>query len=168
VLKKMNRHYDRAHYLERVEKLREACPDIALTTDIIVGFPGETEEDFEDTIDLVKRVRYDSAFTFIYSVREGTPAAKWEDQVPEEIKHERFNRLIDVIHDIQAEKMSELQDQILPVLIEGPSKTDDKMLTGRTESLKTVDLPGDPALIGRIVPVKIVKAQTFSLYGELV
>ena len=163
----MNRHYTREKYLERVEKLREACPDIALSTDIIVGFPGETEEDFLDTIDLVKRVRYDSAFTFIYSVREGTPAAKWEDQVPEETKHERFNRLIEVIHEIQEEEMMRYQDKVLPVLIEGPSKTDKNMLTGRTESLKTVDLPGDISLVGKIVPVRIVKAQTFSLYGEL-
>ncbi len=168
VLSKMNRHYTRELYLERVEKLRKACPGIALTTDIIVGFPGETEEDFLDTIDLVKRVRYDSAFTFIYSVREGTPAAKWENQIPEETKHERFNRLIDVIHEIQEEEMMRYQDKVLQVLIEGPSKTDKNMLTGRTESLKTVDFPGDASLVGKIVPVRIVKAQTFSLYGELV
>jgi len=120
------------------------------------------------TIDLVKRVRYDSAFTFLYSIREGTPAASWDNQIPEEVKHERFNRLVDAIHEIQEEEMKEYQDKVIPVLIEGASKTDKNMLTGRTESLKTVDLPGDPSYIGKIVPVRIVKAQTFSLYGEIV
>ena len=168
VLAKMNRKYTREKYFERVDALKKACPDIAITTDIIVGFPGETEEDFEDTLDLVKRVRYDSAFTFLYSIREGTPAATWEDQVPEEVKHERFNRLIDVIHDIQEEQMKEYQDKIIPVLVEGSSKTDEHMLTGKDERLKTVDFPGDPSLIGKIIPVRIVKAQTFSLYGEVV
>ncbi|MDO5441224.1 MAG: tRNA (N6-isopentenyl adenosine(37)-C2)-methylthiotransferase MiaB [Bacillota bacterium] len=168
VLEKMNRRYTREKYFERVEALKAVCPDIAITTDIIVGFPGETEEDFEDTLDLVRRVRYDSAFTFIYSIRKGTPAAEWDNQVPEEVKHERFNRLIDVIHDIQEEQMKEYQDKVLPVLIEGTSKTNANMLTGRTETLKTVDLPGDISLVGKIVPVKIVKAQTFSLYGEIV
>ena len=168
VLEKMNRKYTREKYLERVDALRAACPDIAITTDIIVGFPGETEQDFNDTIDLVKRVRYDSAFTFLYSIRKGTPAANWENQIPEETKHERFNRLIDVIHNIQEEQMKEYQGKILPVLIEGPSKTNKQMMTGRTESLKTVDLSAAPDLIGKIVPVKITKAQTFSLYGELV
>ena len=167
ILKKMNRHYDREKYFERVEKLREACPDIALSTDIIVGFPGETEEDFLETMDLVRRVRYDSAFTFLYSVRQGTPAAAMEDQVPEAVKHERFNRLIELVHEIQEEKAAEDQDKVLPVLIEGYSKTDKNMLTGRTESGKTVDLPGDASLIGQIVPVKITKAQTFSCYGEV-
>ncbi|MCQ2561296.1 MAG: tRNA (N6-isopentenyl adenosine(37)-C2)-methylthiotransferase MiaB [Clostridia bacterium] len=167
ILKEMNRHYDREKYFERVEKLKEACPDISLSTDIIVGFPGETEEDFEGTLDLVRRVRYESAFTFIYSVRRGTPAAAMENQVPEDVKHERFNRLVDTIHEIQEEISKKYQDQVLPVLIEGPSKTDPEVLTGRTESGKTVDLKAPAELIGQIVPVKIVKAQTFSLYGEL-
>ena len=180
VLKAMNRHYDSAHYLSLIDKLRAACPQIAISTDIIVGFPGETEEDFMSTIELVKRVRYDSAFTFIYSVRKGTPAEKMAEQVPEETKHERFDRLLDVIHDIQEEKAAADQDKILPVLVEGFSKTDPSVLTGRTESNKTVDLTISPEamdayeikcpeeLIGRIIPVKIVKAQTFSLYGEAV
>ena len=167
VLKRMNRHYDSAHYLELIKKLRTACPEISISTDIIVGFPGETEEDFMSTIDLVKEVGYDSAFTFIYSVRHGTPAEKYEDQVPEEIKHDRFNRLLDVIHQIQEEKAKQYQDAVLPVLVEGISKTNAEMLTGRTESNKVVDFPGDPALIGQIIPVKITKAQTFSLYGEV-
>ncbi len=168
ILKRMNRHYDSDHYLGIIEKLRKVCPDIAISTDIIVGFPGETEEDFMSTLELVNKAEYDSAFTFIYSVRKGTPAEKYEDQVPEEIKHERFNRLVDAIHVIQERKSLEYQDKILPVLIEGLSKTDSTMLTGRTESNKVVDLPADPSLIGQIVPVKIVKAQTFSLYGQLI
>ncbi len=166
ILKKMNRVYDRERYLERVAKLREVCPEIAITTDIIVGFPGETEEDFEDTIDLVKRVRYDSAFTFLYSIRKGTPAAEYPDQVPEAVKHERFDRLIEVIHGIQEEKSVWYQDRVLPVLVEGPSRTNKRMLTGRTESGRVVDFPGDPSLIGRIIDVRITKAQTFSNYGE--
>ena len=180
VLKAMNRHYDSAHYLSLIDRLRAACPQIAISTDIIVGFPGETEEDFMSTIELVKQVRYDSAFTFIYSVRKGTPAEKMAEQVPEETKHERFDRLLDVIHDIQEEKAAADQDKVLPVLVEGFSKTDPSVLTGRTESNKTVDLTISPEamdayeikcpeeLFGRIIPVRIVKAQTFSLYGEAV
>ena len=178
VLKEMNRHYDSAHYLELIEKLRAACPDIAISTDIIVGFPGETEEDFMSTMELVRKIRYDSAFTFIYSVRKGTPAERMTDQVPEDIKHQRFDRLLDLIHSIQEEKAAADQDAVLPVLVEGFSKTDPDVLTGRTESNKTVDLTVDPGtmevygikcpeeLVGRIIPVKIVKAQTFSLYGK--
>ena len=180
ILKAMNRHYDSAHYLLLIDKLRAACPEIAISTDIIVGFPGETEEDFLATVDLVKKVRYDSAFTFIYSVRRGTPAEKMTDQVPEEIKHQRFDRLLKAIHSIQEEKSAEYQDAVLPVLVEGFSKTDPSVLTGRTESNKTVDFTVRPDaaaakdiscpadLIGQIIPVKIVKAQTFSLYGETV
>ena len=188
VLKVMNRHYDSEHYLDLIDKLRAACPNIAISTDIIVGFPGETEEDFMSTVELVRKVRYDSAFTFIYSVRKGTPAEKMTDQVPEEVKHQRFDRLLDVIHEIQEEKAAADQDKVLPVLVEGFSKTDPSVLTGRTESNKTVDFRivasnggkcvsesgNGPSikcaeeLIGRIIPVKIVKAQTFSLYGESV
>lgn len=168
ILKKMNRHYDRAWYFDKIDKLRASCPDIAISTDIIVGFPGETEEDFEGTLDLVRRVRYDSAFTFIYSIRKGTPAEKMEDQVPEDVKHERFNRLVDTIHEIQEEKSKQYQDKVLKVLVEGPSKTNKDVLTGRTESNMTVDFVGPENLIGTIADIKIIKAQTFSLYGELV
>ena len=166
LLEKMNRRYTKEKYLALVEKLRAACPDIALSTDIIVGFPGETEEDFQETLDLVEKVRYDSAFTFIYSIRKGTPAEKFENQVPEDVKHERFNRLVEAIHRIQEEKSKADQDKVLKVLVEGPSKTNPNILTGRTESNKTVDLTGPIELIGQIVDVKITKAQTFSLYGE--
>ncbi len=166
VLKRMNRRYTKEQYIELVEKLRAACPEIAISTDIIVGFPGESDIDFEETLDLVKRVRYDSAFTFIYSIRKGTPAENYENQVPEELKHERFNRLIEIVHDIQQEKASVYQDSIVKVLVEGESKSNPDVLTGRTESNRTVDFKGPAELIGNMADVKIVKAQTFSLYGE--
>lgn len=167
VLKKMNRHYSREQYLDIVAKLKEVCPSIALTTDIIVGFPGETEEDFLDTLDLVRRVRYDSAFTFLYSPRKGTPAEHYENQVPEQIQHDRFDRLIDEIHKIQGEKSAAYQGKILPVLVEGPSRTNPEVYTGRTDSSKVVDFPGDSSMIGKILPVRITRARTFSLYGEV-
>lgn len=165
ILRKMNRHYDREQYLEITARLQAVCPDIAITTDIIVGFPGETEEDFQDTLDLVRRVRYDSAFTFLYSPRKGTPAEHYGDQVPAAAAHDRFNRLIEVIHAIQAEKSTAYKGKVLPVLVEGPSRTDLAVFTGRTDSLKVVDFPGDPSMTGKIMPVLITRARTFSLYG---
>lgn len=168
VLKRMNRVYTREQYLELVKKLRNVCPDIGISTDLIVGFPGETDLDFEDTLDLVKQVRYDSAFTFIYSVRKGTPAETMENHVPQEVQHQRFDRLMNALHEIQEEQSREYQDKIIDVLVEGPSKTNEEVLTGRDEKNKTVDFKGEPSLIGQIVPVRITKAQTFSLYGELV
>lgn len=168
ILKAMNRRYSAGEYLQKVKSLRAVCPEIALSTDIIVGFPGETEEDFERTLDMVRAVRYESAFTFIYSIRQGTPAALMEEQIPEEVKSERYRRLTRLIHEIQAEIATSYQDKLLDVLIEGPSKTDASVMTGRSESGKTVDLKADASLIGKIVPVRIIKAQTFSCYGELV
>lgn len=165
ILRKMNRHYGREQYLEITARLQDVCPDIAITTDIIVGFPGETEEDFQDTLDLVRRVRYDSAFTFLYSPRKGTPAEHYGDQVPAAAAHDRFNRLIEVIHAIQAEKSRAYQGKVLPVLVEGPSRTDPAVFTGRADSLKVVDFPGDPSMTGKIIPVLITRARTFSLYG---
>ena len=167
VLKRMNRIYSREQYMRIVEKLRDVCPDIAITTDIIVGFPGETDRDFKDTLDLVRQVRYDSAFTFLFSVREGTPAAGYENQVPEEIKHERFNLLVEEIHKIQAEKNKAYQGRTVSVLVEGPSRTNPDMYTGRTDSSKIVNFEGRADMVGKILPVKITKAQTFSLYGEV-
>lgn len=166
VLKRMNRKYTKEQYLALVEKLRTVCPGIEISTDIIVGFPGESDSDFEETLDLLRKVRYDSAFTFIYSIRKGTPAENYENQVPEELKHKRFNRLVELIHQIQQEKASAYQDTVLKVLVEGPSKTNPDVLTGRTESNRIVDFKGPAGLIGNIADVKIVKAQTFSLYGE--
>ncbi len=167
VLKEMNRHYTRQDYLEIVRKLREVDPDIAISTDIIVGFPGETEEEFEETLSLCEEVRYDSAFTFLYSIRKGTPAEKFENQVPEETKHERFNRLVEVINRISAEKNAEYVGRLEKVLVDGPSKRGSKTYGGRTESFKLVNFPGTPDMIGKVVEVKITSANTFSLEGEV-
>ena len=123
ILKAMNRKYTREAYLELVRKLREAVPGIAISTDIIVGFPGETEEDFEDTLDLARRVGYDSAFTFLYSIRQGTPAARAEDQIPEEIKHERFNRLVEVINESSAGEDRLYRGKTKMVLVDGISRS---------------------------------------------
>ncbi len=168
VLARMNRKYTREQYIELVRKLREAVPDIAISTDIIVGFPGETEEDFEDTLKLAEEIRYDSAFTFLYSIRKGTPAAKYEDQIPETVKHERFNRLVDIMNACSREKNAAYVGRTEKVLIEGESKKGSGMLTGRTETFKLVDFPGDPALAGQIRNVKITDSNTFSLKGELI
>lgn len=167
VLKEMNRHYTREDYLEIVRKLREVDPDIAISTDIIVGFLGETEEEFEETLTLCEEVRYDSAFTFLYSVRKGTPAEKFENQIPEEIKHERFNRLVDVINRISAEKNAEYVGRIEKVLVDGPSKNNSKTYGGRTESFKLVNFRGTPDMIGQVIDVLITGANTFSLEGEV-
>ena len=165
VLERMNRKYTREHYLDLIRKFRETRPDIAITTDIIVGFPGETEEDFQDTLSLVREVEYDSAFTFLYSVRKGTPAEKYEDQVPEDIKHERFNRLVDLMNELSLKKNKALEGQVASVLVEGTSKTNEDTLTGRTEGFKTVNFKGPKDIIGTIVPVRITEGKTFNLEG---
>jgi len=167
VLGRMNRKYTKEGYLALVERLRSAVPDIAITTDIIVGFPGETEEDFEDTLDVVERVRFDSAFTFLYSIRKGTPAEKYAGQVPEEIKHQRFNRLVEAVNTISAEKNRAVVGKFEDVLAEGISKTDPDMLTGRTGGHKLVNFKGSEELTGKIVKVKITGSNTFSLSGKL-
>lgn len=171
VLKRMNRHYNIEKYLEIIDKLRNKCPDISISTDIIVGFPGETEEDFEATLDVCRRVKYDSAFTFIYSPREGTPAAKYEDQIPENIKHERFDRLVEVINDSSYEKNSKYVDKMVDVLVEGNSKNDDSTLAGRTDDFKLVNFTTNNKLeniVGSIVKVRITESKTFSLDGEMI
>lgn len=168
VLKRMNRKYDREGYLALVDKLKENVPGITMSTDIIVGFPGETEEDFEDTLSLVEKVRFDSAFTFLYSIRKGTPAEKYEDQIPEEVKHERFNRLVDLVNSISAEKNSAYIGKVEKVLVEGPSKTNKNTFTGRTDGFKLVNFQGDKSMIGQIVDVKITSSNTFSLEGEVI
>ncbi len=168
VLKRMNRRYTREQYLELVTKLRKAVPGITISTDIIVGFPGETEEDFQQTLSLAEEVGYDSAFTFLYSVRQGTPAAEYEDQIPEEVKHDRFNRLVDVINSSSAAKNAVYAGRIEKVLVDGPSKKDPDRLTGRTEGFKLVDFDGDPELTGQIVDVEITEGRTFSMTGRIV
>jgi tRNA-2-methylthio-N6-dimethylallyladenosine synthase len=167
ILKRMNRRYSKEDYLLLIQKLKTAVPEIAITTDVIVGFPGETEEDFAETLDLVKQVRYDSAFTFLYSIRKGTPAEKYTEQVPESVKHERFNRLVDLLNEIAAEKNKASEGQTLSVLVEGPSKTNSKTYAGRTESGKIVNFKGTPDLAGQIIPVKITEGKTFSLFGDI-
>ncbi|MGJ8755340.1 tRNA (N6-isopentenyl adenosine(37)-C2)-methylthiotransferase MiaB [Clostridium botulinum] len=166
ILKKMNRHYDREKYLDVVSKIKKLIPNVALSTDIIVGFPGETEKDFEKTLSLVKEVEYDSAFTFLYSIRKGTPAAKFEDQVPEDVKHKRFNRLVEVLNEISAKKNKAYEGKIEEVLVEGTSKNDENKLMGRTRTGKLVNFIGDKDSIGELVNVKIIKANSFSLTGE--
>ena len=166
ILKLMNRRYDKEHYLELVDKIRAAVPDIALTTDIIVGFPGETEEDFEETMDVVRKVRYDSAFTFIYSKRTGTPAAVMEDQIPEDVIKARFDRLLKEVQTISAEKAGALTGQTLSVLIEEKNEQDASLVTGRLSNNSVVHLPGTEDMIGKIVDVKLLECKGFYYMGE--
>lgn len=167
VLKRMNRHYTKEHYLTLVEKLKQEIPDVAITTDIIVGFPDETEEDFLETIDVVKKVQYDSAFTFLYSVREGTKAAEMENQVPEKTKHERFERLLNVLYPIVLERNSQCIGKSYPVLVESISKSSENYLTGRTEHFRLVHFKGNEDLIGKIVNVTITSVKTFHMEGQI-
>lgn len=167
ILKAMNRGYTKERYLDLVNKLKEKVPDIAITTDIIVGFPGETEEDFLETLDVVEKVRFDAAFTFLYSVRQGTPAADMGDQIPEDVKHERFNRLVNTVNRICGEINASYDGKIVEVLVEGPSKTDSEKLMGRTRQSKLVNFQGDKSNIGKLVEVKITDPKTFSLNGEM-
>lgn len=166
LLKIMNRHYDKEQYLTLVDKIRAAIPDIALTTDIIVGFPGETEEDFEETMDVVRKVRYDSAFTFIYSKRTGTPAAKMEDQVPEDVVKVRFDRLLKEVQEIAAEKSARLTGQVQDVLVESVNHQDDSLLTGRLGNNSVVHFPGGKELIGQIIPVRLDECKGFYYIGS--
>jgi tRNA-2-methylthio-N6-dimethylallyladenosine synthase len=168
VLKLMARKYDRERYLELVRKLKAAIPDVVLTTDIIVGFPGETDEQFAETISLVKEVEYDSAFTFIYSPREGTPAAKMKDDIPMEVKKRRLAELNDVLNEISKRKNLALEGQVVEVLVEGESKKNPEVLSGRTRTNKLVNFVGPKHLIGKMVYVSIEKAQTWTLKGKWV
>ena len=168
ILKEMNRHYDREYYLDLVKKIKSEIPDVTLTTDIIIGFPGETEEDFLDTLSLCEEVGYDSAFTFIYSRRNHTPADKMENQIPDDIKHDRFNRLVEAINKKVVIKNKEYEGKVVEILVEGPSKNDETKLTGRTRNGKLVNFAGDEKLVGELVNLKIVRAQPFSLIGEIV
>lgn len=169
VLRRMNRHYNRERYMEIVEKLRATCPDLSISTDIIVGFPGETEEDFLDTLSLVREVEYDSAFTFIYSPRVGTPAAKYDNQIPENIKHERFDRLVEEVNRCSAKKNSEYLGKIVTVMVDGPSKNDAGAWSGRTDTFKLVNFTSEePLTEGQMVSVRITETKTFSLDGEKV
>ena len=167
VLKDMNRKYTKEQYLQLVDKMKNKIPNVAFSTDIIVGFPGETEEDFEDTLDVVEKVCFEQVFMFIYSRRVGTPADKMENQVPEEIKHERFNRLKELV-----ESQIELNNKKFvgtkqKVLVEGKSKTNENMLTGRTDTNKVVNFEGPDELIGKMVDLKIASEHMWYLKGEI-
>jgi tRNA-2-methylthio-N6-dimethylallyladenosine synthase len=166
LLNKMNRKYTKEQYLELVRKIKEARPDVALTTDIIVGFPGETEEDFLDTVDVVKQVEFDNAFTFIYSIRTGTPAATMEEQVPEEVTKDRFNRLLEVLNEIAYKKSVEKVSGTYDVLVEHVNRQNDNLVSGRLGSNNLVHFEGSKDLIGKIVPVKITSAKSYYLLGE--
>ncbi len=168
ILKLMNRVYTKEEYLEKIEKVKKKMPDITLTTDIIVGFPGETKEDFEHTIDVLEKVRYDTIFSFIYSKRGGTPAAVMEDPIPMEEKKENFDRLLYVQDKISYEKNKALEGKVMKVLVEGISKTDQSFMTGRTEGGKVVNFKCDKNLKGTFADVKITEAKTWSLMGEII
>ncbi len=168
VLKKMNRRYTREDYLEKIRKLKEAVPDITISTDIIVGFPGETEEDFQDTLDLIQEVEYDSAFTFLYSIRKGTPAEKFEEQIPETVKHERFERLVKLVNEISEKKNKTYVGKTLKVLFDSKSKKKSTSYSGRTDGFKLVNVESGRNLSGIEAEVIITEGKTFSLEGKLV
>ena len=167
ILKKMNRRYTKDSYLALVGRIREAMPDISLTTDIIVGFPGETEEDFQETMDVVRRVRFDSAFTFLYSRRSGTPAADME-QVPENVMKDRFDRLLALVQKTGREQTARFEGRTMDVLVEQVNEHDASLVTGRLDNNTVVHFPGTADLIGQIVPVHLDVCQGFYYMGTRV
>jgi tRNA-2-methylthio-N6-dimethylallyladenosine synthase len=168
ILKIMNRHYDKEQYLAIVEKLRKEIPDIAITTDIIVGFPGETEEDFLETLDVVKQVEYDSAFTFIYSKRTGTPAAAMENQCDENEVKCHFDRLLREVSEISTRKAHALEGKVMPVLAEEINGQDDSLITGRLDNNSVVHFPGTADMIGNIYQVELSECKGFYYIGKIV
>lgn len=168
VLARMNRGYGHDDYLRLTERIRRAIPRAAITTDLMVGFPGESEEDFTDTLDLARSVRWDSAFTFMYSPRDGTAAARWPDDVPVAVKKERLRRLIEIQGAISAEINEALVGSRQEVLVEGPSRRSDEMLMGRTRGDKVVIFAGPNDLVGRMIELKITRASAYTLFGERV
>ena len=167
ILEKMNRRYTKESYLALVEKLRREIPDLALTTDIIVGFPGETKEDVDETIDVVRKAQYNNAFTFIYSKRTGTPAAAMENQVPADVVQEQFNRVLAAVQETANEQAGTLTGQIQDVLVEEINEHDSSLVTGRLSNNTLVHFPADASLIGSIVPVRLKEAKGFYYFGEL-
>ena len=167
ILKAMNRNYTREKYIAQAELAKSYMPDLVLTTDIIVGFPGETDEDFEDTISLVEKVRYDAMFTFIYSKRKGTPAAEMPDPYSREDKQRHFDRLMDVSNRISGEKHREYEGKVVRVLVDGETGRDEYNLSSRTNGGRLVHLRGDSGLIGQFINVRIVSSNTWALYGEI-
>ncbi len=166
ILKAMHRDYTKESYLEKTERLKKVCPSIAMTSDAIVGFPGEEEEDFEETLDLMRRVQFDDLFSFKYSPRKGTRAAQYQNQVEERIKQERLSILQTLQKEITLQKNKVLEGCTEKILVEGRSKQSDQDVTGRTRSNKIVNLEGDLSLVGKLVPVRITKAYAHSLRGE--
>lgn len=167
ILEQMNRKYTKAQYLEKIEKVKKEIPGISLSTDVIVGFPTETREDFEETLDVLRKVEFDNIFSFIYSRREGTPAAKLDFVLTEAEIHENFNRLLEVQNEISKRKNDAYVGRIETVLVDGASKNDENTLSGRCDSSKIVNFKGDSSLIGKYVKVRITEAHTWSLNGEL-
>ena len=167
VLKKMNRKYTKEQYLELVQKIKNKIPDVVFSTDIIVGFPEETEKDFEDTLDVVEKVNFEQVFMFIYSRRVGTPADKMENQVPEEVKHERFDRLKKLADSKVEGNNKKYLNTVQKILVEGTSKTNENVLTGRTDTNKVVNFEGNKELIGKVIDVKIVKDHIWYREGEI-
>ena len=166
ILEKMNRRYTKEQYLELVRKIRAAVPDISLTTDIIVGFPGETEEDFQETLDVVRQVRYDSAFTFIYSRRTGTPAAVMEDQIPDDVIKDRFDRLLNEVQTIASSVCAVHEGSVQEVLVESVSEHDHTMVTGRLSNNLLVHFPGEKSRIGSYVDVHLTECKGFYYIGK--
>ena len=162
----MNRKYTKEQYLELVEKMKKRIPNLTLSTDIIVGFAGETEEDFEDTLDVVRKVCFEQVYMFIYSRRVGTPGDKMTNQIPEDIKHKRFDRLKELVESQIAENNQKYIGTIQKVLVEGPSKNNPDLLTGRTDSNKVVIFEGSPELKDQIIDLKIVSEHMWYLKGE--
>lgn len=167
VLKEMNRKYTKEQYLEKIEKVKREIPGISLSTDVIVGFPTETNEDFEETLDILRKVEFDNIFSFIYSRREGTPAAKLDFVLTDEEIHRNFNRLLEVQNEISKRKNDAYVGRVETVLVDGVSKNDDNMLSGRCESSKIVNFRGDKSLIGKYIQVRITQSHTWSLNGEI-
>ena len=168
VLKEMNRKYTKEQYLSLVDKMKEKIPNLTLSTDIIVGFPGETDEEFEDTLDVVRKARFEQVFMFIYSRRKGTPGDKMENQVPEEIKHKRFNKLKELVESMIEENNKKYVETTQKVLVEGTSKNNSNMLTGRTDSNKVVIFEGSKDLIGKYIDIEIVSEHVWYLKGEII
>ena len=168
ILKKMNRVYTVEQYRQLVKKIREHIPNVSLTTDLIVGFPGETDDDFNETLNFIREIKFDAAYTFIYSKRSGTPAAKFDEQIDEDIKHKRLDRLMKVQNGISMEINNQLQDKIFEVLVEGPSKTDENIYTGRTRTNKLVLFQRSDEQPGDFINVKITQPQTWLLKAERV
>ncbi len=167
ILKRMNRHYTKEQFVELALKIRREIPDISLTTDIIVGFPGETDADFEDTLDVVRRVRFEGAYTFIYSKRTGTPAATMPDQVPADVIKERFDRLLNEVHDISQEASARDVGRTMDALVEGIDDHNSAYVTARLSNNVMVHFPGDETLIGQIVPVHLLESKGFYYMGEI-